>query len=76
MNAMVEAVVTIALAVIGLAIVSVLVSNKANTTSVVQSLASGFGNSLGVAESPVTGASATLNLSYPTSQAYGFGSSQ
>ena len=67
MNSLVEAGVTIALAIVGLAILSVLVSKNANTTGVIQSLASGFGNSLAVAQSPVTGASVTPNLSYPSS---------
>lgn len=76
MNAFMEGVITIALAVIGLAIVSVLVSKNANTASDIQAAASGFNNALGVAESPVTGAKATLSLGYPsaTSQSYGFGS--
>lgn len=74
MSPIIEAVVTIALAIVGLAIVSVLVSGRAQTSSVVQSIASGFGNSLGVAEAPVTGTNLSLSLGYPGSQAYGFGS--
>lgn len=65
MNAFMEGAVTIALAVIGLAIVSVVVSKNAQTSSVVQSVASGFGNDIAVAESPVSGANITPNLSYP-----------
>lgn len=57
---------SIAALIAGVAILSVLVSNKANTVGVIQSLASGFGNSLAVAQSPVTGASVTPNLSYPS----------
>jgi len=76
MNAFLEAGVTIALAVIGLAIVATLVSNRANTTGVLQAAASGLANNIGVAESPVTGQSLTLSLGYPTTQAYGFGSQQ
>lgn len=72
MNALVEGGVTIALMVGGLAILSVLVSKNANTTGVIQSLASGYGNDLGVAMSPVTGSSVTVDLSYPTSSG-GFG---
>lgn len=81
MNHLVEAGVTIALAIVGLAIVSVLVSKNANTTGVIQSMASGFGNSMAVAESPVSGAKVTPNLSYPsslggynTNLGFGFGS--
>lgn len=76
MNAFIEGAVTIALAVVGLAIISVLVSKNAQTSSVIQAAASGFGNSLGVAEAPVTGASYAPVLSYPSSNGYttGFGS--
>lgn len=56
---------TIALAIVGLAIVAVLVSRNANTTGVIQSAASGFNNAIGVASAPVTGAAVNLNLSYP-----------
>ena len=65
MNQLVEATLTILLAVVGLAMVSVLVSRKSNTTGVIQAGASGFGNALAVAQSPVTGESVPINLSYP-----------
>lgn len=65
MNTMVEAIVTIATAIIGLAIVSVLVSKKAQTPAVIQASGSAFSNALGVAESPVTGATYNIDLSYP-----------
>jgi hypothetical protein len=65
MNALLEGAVTIALAIVGLAIVAILVSRKAQTPAVIQAAGSAFGNSLGVAESPVTGASYNVNLSYP-----------
>jgi hypothetical protein len=67
MNTFVEAGVTIALAVVGLATVSILVSKNAQTSNVFQAGASSFNNALGVAESPVTGSSMQLNLSYPSS---------
>lgn len=74
MGAFTEGLITIALAIVGLAMVSVLVSRKANTSGVLQAAASGFGNTLGVAESPVTGSSVAINLSYPSnSLGYGFG---
>lgn len=76
MNAFVEALVTIALAIIGLAIIATLVSPKASTTGVIQAAASGFGNALGVAESPVSGTSLPLSLAYPSTNSYGFGSAQ
>ena len=75
MGAFTEGLITIALAIIGLAMVSVIVSRKANTSGVIQAAASGFGNAMGVAESPVTGASVAINLSYPSNTlGYGFGS--
>lgn len=76
MNAFAEGIVTIALGIIGLAVVATLVSKKAQTPAVLQSVFSGFGNTLGVAESPVTGAAIGYTLSYPNSSGYasGFGS--
>jgi hypothetical protein len=65
MNTLTEALVTIATAIVGLAIVSVLVSRKAQTPQVIQASGSAFSNALAVAESPVTGASYNVNLSYP-----------
>jgi hypothetical protein len=65
MNTFTEMIVTIATAIVGLAIVSVLVSRKSQTPAVIQSAGSAFSNALGVAESPVTGASYSLNLTYP-----------
>lgn len=71
MNPLIEGLVTIAGLVVGLGMVSVLVSKNANTAGVVQSVASGFGNDLGVAMSPVTGANIGFNLSYPSSNSFG-----
>jgi len=62
-----EAVVTIATAIVGVAMLAILVSRKSQTPAVIQAAASGFGNSLAVAEAPVTGANTPINLSYPTS---------
>lgn len=67
MNQLVESGVTILMAIVGVAIIAVLVSPKARTSEVIQASASGFGNSLGVAMSPVTGAQYDINLSYPAS---------
>lgn len=47
------------------AITALIISPKAQTASVIQASASGIGNDLGVAESPVTGATYQINLSYP-----------
>lgn len=75
MNAFMEGLISIVTVFAGVAIVSVLVSKNAQTAGVLQAGASGIGNDLGVAESPVTGASISYNLSYPTSSlGMGFGS--
>lgn len=66
-----EPIVTVASLIVGVAILAVIVSRKSNTAGVIQAAASGFGNVLGVATSPVTGASASFNLGYP-SQGFGF----
>ena len=71
MNNITEALVTIATAIVGVAIISVLVSKKSNTAAVIQAAASGFSNALGVSVSPVTGNSYDINLSYP-GQGFGF----
>jgi hypothetical protein len=65
MNQLTEGAVTILMAIIGVAILAVLVSRNSNTTGVLQALGSFFGNSLAVATGPVTGAVSTPNLSYP-----------
>lgn len=71
MNAFMEGVASIALAIIGLAIVAVIVSKKSNTSGVIQSAASGLANNIGVATAAVTGNQFSMNLGYPSS---GFGS--
>lgn len=48
-------VVTVATAIIGVAIIAVLVSNNANTSKVITSAGSAFGSALSAAEAPVTG---------------------
>lgn len=74
MNTITEAIVTIATAIVGLAIVATLVSKNAQTSAVIQSAGSAFGNSLAVAESPVTGATYSIDLSYPdTTNDFGTG---
>jgi hypothetical protein len=61
-----EGVVTIALAIVTLGMVSVVVSKKAQTPQVIQAAGSAFSNAMGIAEAPVTGATYTPNLSYPS----------
>lgn len=58
--------VAIALAIVGVAIIAVLVSKNTQTAKVIQAGASGFGNVLGVAISPATGGQFSPNTSYPS----------
>ena len=76
MHSILESVSTIILAIIGLAMVSVLVSKKANTMGVIQASASGLANNIAVAQSPVTGTQLNLSLGYPSASnlSMGFGS--
>jgi hypothetical protein len=67
MNQMVASGVTILLAIVGVAILAVLVSKQSNTASVIQAGASGFGNALATAISPISGSSISPVLSYPSS---------
>lgn len=63
---------TIALGIIAVGMVAVIVSRNAQTPAVIQATGSAFGNSLGVAESPVTGARINYDLGYPGSGLSGF----
>ena len=65
MSVFAQTLTTIVLAIIGVAIVALIVSRKSNTTGVIQAGASALGNNLGVAMSPVTGANYRIDLSYP-----------
>lgn len=65
MNTFFEMLSTIGLAIVTVAIVSVVVSKKSQTPAVIQASGSAFSNALGVAESPVTGATYQIDLSYP-----------
>lgn len=73
MDKFIEAGVTVASLIAAVAIISVLVSKKADTPQVVQSVASGYANNIGVAMSPVTGASVSLDTSYPSGGSVGMG---
>lgn len=55
-------VMTIATAIIGLAIIAVLVSNKAKTDTVITSAGKAFSSILGAAVAPVTGSSGVSSL--------------
>jgi hypothetical protein len=56
-NNLVNSVVTVLTAIIGVAIIAVLVGSNAKTSQVIQAGAQGFAQDLGVAVSPVTGGS-------------------
>lgn len=71
MNSFVEGISTIALAVVGLAVVAVIVSRNSNAGGIIQAGASGLANNIGVAISPVTGSSPSFNLGYPGSGGFG-----
>lgn len=55
MSQLTEAVLSIALAIIGLATLSVILSPKANTVGVTKAATQGFATDIGAAISPVTG---------------------
>lgn len=55
MDRLTESVVTIAVAIVGLATLAVLVSRNANTAGVISSAGRAFTDSLGAAVSPITG---------------------
>jgi len=59
---LVTSVVTILMAIVGVAIIAVLVSKNAQTSQVIGAGASGFSQALGTALSPVTGGSGSFNF--------------
>ena len=61
MDRVTESIVTIALAIVGLATIAVLVSRKAKTTEVINAGSQGFIGSLLAAVSPVTGGGNGIN---------------
>jgi hypothetical protein len=68
-----ESIVTIATAIVGVALLALLISRKSNTAGVIQAAGTAFSSALGVAVSPVTGANVAPNLSYPGTYGFGFG---
>lgn len=65
MNTAVEAAVTIAGLIATVAVVALVVSKRAQAPAVIQASGSAFSNAMAVAESPVTGATYHVDLSYP-----------
>lgn len=65
---LIESVTTIGVAIIGIAIIAVLVSRQANTSGVISAAGSAFGADISAAVSPITGGqfgglnSSTFNL--------------
>ena len=68
---LINSVVTVLTAIVGVAILAVLVSRNANTSGVISSAGNAFSQALGVAVSPVSGAAGGMNFG---SSAYGLGS--
>lgn len=71
MNGAVTAIVTIATAIIGLAILSVLVSKNANTAGVIGSAAGGLAQDIGAAVAPISGGN--IGLGAFGASTYGLG---
>jgi uncharacterized membrane protein (DUF441 family) len=59
MSQITEAAVSIGIMVLSLAMISVLISGKSQTSSVINSISAGFANSISAATAPVTGSAAT-----------------
>lgn len=70
MNALGQGLLTIVMAIIGLAILSVILSKQANTKSVIDSAGSFLQGSISAATGPVTGYGTGTNVG---SQIYGYG---
>lgn len=73
MDKVTEMFITIGGLLVTVALLAVFLSRNSNTSGVIQSFFSGFGNALSVAVSPITGTSVTPNLSYPSDSMSGFG---
>lgn len=67
MNQLVNGLIVVLTAIIGLAILSVLVSRNAQTSSVISAGSRGFSDMLGAAVSPVTGGSSFGGIGMPMS---------
>lgn len=55
MNEVISGIVTIATAIIGVAVLAVILSKNSNTTGVINSSSNAFNSGLGMALSPITG---------------------
>jgi hypothetical protein len=70
MNNISEPLVTIATAIVGLAIIAVLVSNRAQTANVASAFGGAFSNAISAAVSPVTGQAASPNVNAGTNSLF------
>jgi len=64
---LINSVTTVAVAIVGIAIIAVLVSKQAQTGAVVQNVAEGFGSAIRAAVSPLSGFSGGQAGNYATS---------
>jgi hypothetical protein len=64
MDDFVKQITTIAVAIVGVAIIAVLVSKNANTAGVIRASGQAFSQSLATAVSPVTGSNGMMGFSY------------
>jgi hypothetical protein len=62
---LIASVVTVATAIVGLAIIAVLVSKQANTSNVIASGGNAFSGAISAAVSPITGGSGISNFASP-----------
>lgn len=67
---LIESVVTIAMGIIGVAVIATLVSRNANTAGILTSGGSAFSQSLTAAEGPVLGGGGVGNLEAPGYNSY------
>lgn len=65
MNQLTETIITIAVAIIGLATIAVLVGRNARTSEVIRSAGNVFNTALGTAISPVGGGGGGFNFNMP-----------
>lgn len=64
---LISSVTTVAVAIVGIAVLAVLVSGQAQTSNVIKSAGSAFAGAVGAAVSPVTGGGFTgMNAGYPS----------
>jgi hypothetical protein len=59
-----EQIVTVAVAIVGVAILAVIVSKNSNTAAVIKSTGDAFSNALSVAVSPITGRGVGMATSF------------